>query len=84
MYKLTLYYFPSCPYCQYVLEALDRLGLSVELRDIHQSSDYSNKLVRDTGRRTVPCLYIDEKAMHESKDIVRWLEKNAEDIKKKN
>lgn len=32
-----------------------------------------DRLVQDTGRRTVPCLYIDNQPMHESNDIVDWL-----------
>ena len=39
-----------------------------------------NKLVNDTGRKTVPCLYIDDKPMHESDDINAWLMQNKAEI----
>jgi len=40
-----------------------------ENRELHQSK---------TGRTTVPCLYIDEEPMFESRDICEWLEKNQQ------
>jgi glutaredoxin len=80
---LELYYFESCPYCQIVLEAIDRIGVAVTYKDIHANPAFLQKLVADTGRRTVPCLYIDNKPMHESRDIIAWLEKNASGLSKK-
>lgn len=80
--KLALYYFDACPYCQLVMDAIDRLNLKVEMCDIRNEVTHLNKLVADTGRRTVPCLYIDGTPMHESADIVRWLESNAAKLSK--
>lgn len=74
---LALYYYEACPYCQLVMETIDDLNLKVELCDIRTNADHLNKLVADTGRRTVPCLYIDGQPMHESAEIVRWLKANA-------
>lgn len=79
---LALYYFDACPYCQFVMDALERLEIQVEMCDIHADINHLNKLVNDTGRRTVPCLYIDGRPMHESADIVRWLEANASKLSK--
>ena len=79
--KLELYYFDSCPFCQKVLRKIKELGLnSIEYKNIHEKQQYLDKLVQDTGRRTVPCLYIDGKPMHESDDINAWLESNKESI----
>lgn len=74
---LALYYFESCPYCQVVLRVINELNLKVELRDIMSSREHLNKLVADTARRTVPCLYIDGKPMHESAEITKWLKSHA-------
>lgn len=75
--KLELYYFPSCPYCQKVLNKISDLDIkSVELKNIMENSDDRKKLLADTGRQTVPCLYIDGKPMHESDDINAWLTQN--------
>ncbi len=82
MKKLELFYFPQCPYCQFVLSALRTTGLEeqVELLDINDNPHYKERLVRDTGRGTVPCLYIDGKPMFESRDIASWIHKYAKEI----
>lgn len=82
MYQLDLYYFPECPYCQIVTEKIDQLKLSslVKLTNIKTHEASLKKLIADTGRRTVPCLYINDKPMHESKLIIQWLEQNATKI----
>ncbi len=86
MKKLELFYFPQCPYCQIVLSAIKTSGLEkqVELLHTNDNPQYKQRLVRDTGRGTVPCLYIDGKPMHESKDIAEWLYKYAKEIQEKN
>jgi glutathione S-transferase len=73
MKKLELYYFDECPYCQIVLKALQETGVNAELKHIRKDPKNREKLLADTGRGTVPCLYIDGKPMHESGDIARWL-----------
>jgi glutaredoxin 3 len=73
MKKLELYYFDECPYCQVVLAALAETGVTVEMRNIRRDPKHREKLVSDTGRGTVPCLYVDGEPMHESRDIARWL-----------
>ena len=82
MKKLELYYFESCPYCQIVLSALRQTGLEgkVTYVDIHKDHKYKEKLIQLTGRGTVPCLFIDGKPMHESRDIAAWLHKYAKEI----
>ncbi|MCB9060032.1 MAG: glutathione S-transferase N-terminal domain-containing protein [Halobacteriovoraceae bacterium] len=79
---LSLYYFESCPFCQIVLAAIKDLSIKVELRDIRKDELHSKKLLNDTGRQTVPCLYIDNKPMFESRDIVNWLQKNQSNLEK--
>ena len=81
--QLELFYFPECPYCVFVLENIEKLGLNdkITLCNTRQNPDFAQKLIKDTGRRTVPCLYIDGKPMRESRDIVAWLEKNKNLIK---
>jgi glutaredoxin len=78
--KLTLYHFPSCPFCARVRAAIDRLGLDVELRDIRTDAKHWDDLVAARGRGTVPVLKIDspdgtERWMPESADIIRYLDK---------
>lgn len=82
MKKLELYYFPQCPYCQIVEQALRVTGLEsqVIMYDIHDDPHNKERLIKATGRGTVPCLFIDGKPMHESRDISAWLHKYAKEI----
>ena len=73
MKKLELFYFPQCPFCQIVLRKLNELNIEVTYHNIMEDKASLDRLVQDTGRRTVPCLYIDNQPMHESNDIVDWL-----------
>ena len=81
-YQLDYYYFPSCPFCQRVAGVIQDLNIKVELHDIMANQADLEKLVKDTGRRTVPCLYINDKPMHESDDIIKWLKQNEKDLEK--
>ena len=78
--NLSLYHFEGCPYCQRVRDAMRRLGIEIELRDIRTSSEHLGALRSATGRSTVPVLRIEEgegkaRWMPESLDIVAYLEK---------
>lgn len=79
---LELYYFDSCPYCQRVLSVIENLNIKVEFKDIHASINEMQKLQYVTGRKTVPCLFINGQPMHESEDIMIWLKANAETLEK--
>lgn len=77
--QLALYHFESCPYCERVRNALRRLDLEIELRDIQLHGKWRQELVAETGKQMVPCLRIEQSAgparwMHESVDIIRYLE----------
>ncbi|HXH31440.1 MAG TPA: glutathione S-transferase N-terminal domain-containing protein [Bacteriovoracaceae bacterium] len=82
MKTLELYYFPQCPFCQIVLSAMRVTGIEaqVELKDVVDDPHNKQRLIKDTGKSTVPCLYIDGKPMHESKDIANWIHQYAKEI----
>lgn len=82
MPKLELYKFDSCPFCVRVMDVIDQMNLAVEMKDIQRDSEALAKLTGDTGRRTVPCLYIDGQPMFESADIIRWLQDNGDKLEK--
>ena len=81
-YNLDFYYFDSCPFCQKVMRVIKDLDIKVTYKDIRKDQASLQKLMDDTGRRTVPCLYIDDKPMHESDDIISWLNDNKNDLAK--
>ena len=79
---LELYYFDTCPYCQKVLRVIHQLKLKVELIDIHDGINNLQKLMYITGKKTGPCLFINGTPMHESSDIVNWLQENVATLEK--
>lgn len=72
---LELYFFDSCPYCQRVMNVINKHKIKVTYKDIYEDTNNMQKLILITGRKTVPCLFIDGDPMHESLDIMNWLEK---------
>ncbi|MET0084056.1 MAG: glutaredoxin [Sedimenticola sp.] len=76
--RLALYQFDSCPYCIRVNRTINRLGLNITRRNIHQSAEHAAELRRGGGRSQVPCLHIahrDKPAewLYESADIIKYL-----------
>lgn len=80
--KLELFKYDACPFCVRVMDAVDQLGVKVEMKDILMDQSNLQRLMNDTGRRTVPCLYIDGKPMFESADIISWLSENSDKLEK--
>lgn len=70
---LVLYYFPQCIYCQRVLRVIDELNLDIPLRDIRKEKKWKQDLLGRTGRKQVPCLFIEGSDLFESKDIILYL-----------
>lgn len=79
--QLSLYYYPECPYCQRVLNAIAETGAEVELRHIWDQPNHRADLQAARGRTTVPVLRISgdttDRWMPESADIVRFLRERA-------
>jgi len=79
---LELFKFDSCPFCKMVMNFIESNNIKVDYKDIMESSDDLQRLTQDTGRRTVPCLYIDNKPMFESSDIMNWLQNNLSQLER--
>lgn len=78
MTNLKLYYKKVCPFSQKVLRAIEDNNLkNIELREITEVEQYREELVNIGGKEQVPCLFIDEKPMYESDDIINYLLENA-------
>lgn len=80
--ELDFYYFDACPYCQRVINVIKKNKIKVNWIDIHADMNSLQKLIQITGKKTVPCLFIDGDPMHESLDIMAWLEKNLDRLTK--
>ena len=74
--KLTLYHFEGCSYCAKVRDFMAKNNIPISLKDIHANPAYCDELIKVGGKKQVPCLVIDGKALYESLDIIEWLKKN--------
>ena len=72
----TLYYSKTCPFCQKVMRFMRENNITMDTRDIAHPG-IQNDLVRIGGKKQVPCLVIDGKAMYESEDIIEYLRREV-------
>jgi glutaredoxin len=76
---LTLYHRKTCPFCRYVASYLKSKQLVLATRDITMRAAYAEELIKQGGKRQVPCLRIEQgskvKWLYESADIVAYIEK---------
>jgi glutaredoxin len=80
--NLSLYQLPACPFCVKVRRAMKREGLNIDLRNINKNESYNEELVREGGKRKVPCLKITDENqkvtwLYESSDVVNYLQQFA-------
>jgi hypothetical protein len=80
--QFILYMMKVSPYSRRVLRALDRAGYGIEIRDVIESEQAFQELMRGGKRDQVPCLRIrahekstevEDQWMYESKDIITFL-----------
>ncbi|MCC6759141.1 MAG: glutathione S-transferase N-terminal domain-containing protein [Candidatus Omnitrophica bacterium] len=80
MTDLTLYYMPTCPFCQKVITFMKKNDIEIPMKDINEGENRQGLLMLG-GKTQVPCLVIDGKAMYESDDIITWFKDNAKKLK---
>jgi len=76
---LTLYHFPTCPFCIKVRHEMARLSLPIELRNAQHDPSFRAELEQDGGKIQTPCLRIADAQggmqwMYESEEIKRYLQ----------
>ena len=76
---LELYKMDTCPYCRKVMSYIESSGRNdIVYKDIIQSREAEEELIKTGGKRQVPCLFIDGEPFYESLDIIDWLEAHPE------
>jgi glutathione S-transferase len=75
---LTLYYKPTCPYCQNVLAEAEELGVKFRLKDIVSDVHNVEELIQQGGKSQVPFLIDPERGekLYESEDIIAYLKEH--------
>ena len=78
--KLELFKFNTCPYCNRVMREIQNEGRTdIEFHDIYESAEDAERLVREGGKKQVPCLFIDGEPLYESADIIEWLKAHPQE-----
>ncbi len=50
----TLYYKPTCPFCQRVMQMAENFNVELELKDITESEEALAELLEKGGKQVVP------------------------------
>jgi len=79
-YSLELFYKKTCPYSKKVLTYIKENKLSFKTIDIYKNETETQRLIDIGGKKQVPCLIINGKALYESDAIVTWLSEHKSDI----
>ena len=75
---LILYYKPTCPFCQRVLQMAENLKIDLDLKDVSEDETALAELIEKGGDKREPYLVDTEKgvSMYESNDIIDYLREN--------
>ncbi|MFK5891853.1 MAG: glutathione S-transferase N-terminal domain-containing protein [Pseudomonadota bacterium] len=79
---LSLYQYPTCPFCIKVRRQIKRLSLNIELRNTRDEGTFRQELLNQGGKTQVPCLKItnplneQSEWLYESDTINSYLDKN--------
>lgn len=63
MAEVKIYRTTYCPYCDMAERLFSSIGVSVEKIDVTHDQEMRQKLVKMTGQRTVPQIFIDGEAI---------------------
>jgi glutaredoxin 3 len=69
MAEVTIYTTPYCPYCVRAKRLLERKGVSYREIDVANDDEARVRLAEQTGRRTVPQIFIGERHVGGSDDL---------------
>ena len=73
-----------CPYCDHAKKLLDSLGVQYQEINVDENQEQLEKMMRDSGRRTVPQIFIhgksiggfdDLSALHQAGKLVDMIKK---------
>jgi glutaredoxin 3 len=72
MNQVRIYKTAGCPYCDSALRLLDRKGVQgIAKVNVDESPDEREKMMKITGRRTVPQIFIGDRHVGGYDDLVK-------------
>ncbi len=75
--QLTLYISSTCPFCFKVLDVINHYNIDIPTKNIYEDDAAYTKLVTIGGKSQVPCLFINDKALYESDDIITYINEHC-------
>jgi glutaredoxin 3 len=69
MTEVTIYTTPYCPYCVRAKRLLERKGVEYREIDVAQDDEARARLAEQTGRRTVPQIFIGDRHVGGSDEL---------------
>ncbi len=75
---LTLYFSPTCPFCQRVMQMAENLKIELDLKDVTTDESIKAELVEIQGGSEVPYMVDTDnnKVIDESNDIIEYMREN--------
>lgn len=78
---LELYFSPNDESCQKIMELLKLQHLPYISKDISENLIHLQKLLQITGRKKVPCLFVDGNLLQGEREIQDWVNQNFGSMK---
>lgn len=73
MSDYKLYVGTACPHCRKVENFMEENNIQIDTVNINEDRDAMTDLIKNGGKRQVPCLLHDGEYMYESNDIIEFL-----------
>ncbi len=80
MTQVTMLTSPTCGYCHAAKNLLQQRGISYEEVDLIKDGEQAQQLLMQSGQRTVPQLFINEKPIGGFTELSKLLSNNRSDL----
>ncbi|NGX51120.1 MAG: hypothetical protein K1060chlam2_00977 [Chlamydiae bacterium] len=77
---LLLYYTPTSPPSQEVLNFLKEIDKEIPLKNVEDDPKANDELLHLGGKAQVPCLFIDGMPLYEAEVIIDWLREKKDNL----
>ena len=75
--KVTIYTKFYCPFCRSLKKFLKQKGVSFNEIEVSDKPELHKGVVRKTGHKTVPAVFVNEKFIGGSEDFYEWYSQNS-------
>ncbi|MFT6907981.1 MAG: glutaredoxin 3 [Oleiphilaceae bacterium] len=80
MSRVKIVTSPTCSYCHAAKDLLKREGISYQEVDVVNDSEQAQQLLAQSGQRTIPQIFIDEKSIGGFSELSKLLSSSEFDL----